>query len=137
MPDHVGDRGAAHLDLGASRSPAYQADPGGGRQLGRAVDHPVQRGVRSAPLTVEGGLPSWVRSVRGSLGRFVRGRLVWRPLVVERLHEVLVTARADRGAPELGDQAHGGCRPGGKLGVVTSPALTGGLGAVPRRVCVG
>src|SRR5579859_8254854 len=24
MPDHVGDRGAAHLDLGASRSPTYQ-----------------------------------------------------------------------------------------------------------------
>ena len=27
MPDHVGDRGAAHLDPGASRSPTYQADP--------------------------------------------------------------------------------------------------------------
>jgi hypothetical protein len=24
MPDHVGDRGAARLDLGASRSPTYQ-----------------------------------------------------------------------------------------------------------------
>ena len=67
-------------------------------------------------MTVEGGLPSWVRSVQGSLGRFVRGRLLWRPLVVERWHEVLVTARADRGALEPGDQAHGGCRPGGKLG---------------------
>ena len=29
MPDHVGDRGAAHLDLGASRSPTYQAEEGG------------------------------------------------------------------------------------------------------------
>ena len=26
MPDHGGDRGAAQLDLGASRSPPYQAD---------------------------------------------------------------------------------------------------------------
>ena len=26
MPDHGGDRGAAHLDPGASRSPPYQAD---------------------------------------------------------------------------------------------------------------
>jgi hypothetical protein len=26
MPNHVGDRGAAHLDPGASRSPTYQAD---------------------------------------------------------------------------------------------------------------
>jgi hypothetical protein len=28
MPDHGGDRGAAHLDPGASRSPPYQPDPG-------------------------------------------------------------------------------------------------------------
>ena len=27
MPDHVGDRGAVRLDLGASRSPTYQPDP--------------------------------------------------------------------------------------------------------------
>jgi hypothetical protein len=26
MPDHVGDRGPAHLDPGASRSPTYQAE---------------------------------------------------------------------------------------------------------------
>ena len=32
MPDHVGDRGAAHLDPGASRSPTYQADPDIGQQ---------------------------------------------------------------------------------------------------------
>jgi hypothetical protein len=36
MPDHVGDRGAAHLDPGASRSPTYQPCEyaGGGRCLG-------------------------------------------------------------------------------------------------------
>jgi hypothetical protein len=29
MPDHAGDRGAVRLDLGASRSPAYQPDEDG------------------------------------------------------------------------------------------------------------
>jgi len=53
----------------------------------------------------------------GVLGQIRAGEaLCSGPLVVERWHEVLVTARADRGALEPGDQAHGGCRAGGKLG---------------------
>ena len=101
------------------------------------TDHPVQRGVRRAPLTVEGGLPSWVRSVQGSLGRFVQGRLLWRPLVVERLHEVLVTARGQ-------SRCTGAGGPGGRrlparwqAPAVTSSALIGGLGGSSRPACAG
>ena len=66
-------------------------------------------------MTIEGGLPSWVRSVQGPWAGSCRGGACGGPLVVERLDEVLVTAGTDRGALELGDQARGGCRPGGKL----------------------
>ena len=38
MPDHACDRGAVRLDLGASRSQAYQPDPDAGGPLGRGSD---------------------------------------------------------------------------------------------------
>jgi hypothetical protein len=46
MPDHAGDRRAAHLDHGASRSPPYQPDPGGCAPQIRSL-HPVLDDVRS------------------------------------------------------------------------------------------
>jgi hypothetical protein len=52
MPDHVGDRGAAHLDPGPSRSPTYQADSEVGRPTAVPVPHlvhPVRHGVMQSP----------------------------------------------------------------------------------------
>lgn len=87
-------------------------------------------------MTIEGGLPSWVRSVQGSLGRFVQGRLLWRPLVVERLHEVLVTARGRSRCTGAGGPGARWLPARWQAPAVTSLALIGGLGAVPRPACV-
>ena len=57
MPDHAGNRGTVHSDRGASRSPAYQPDPGVGQRSGprrsprSAAAEEVRPEVGSPPVT--------------------------------------------------------------------------------------
>ncbi len=55
MPDHGGDRGAAHLDLGASRSPPYQADPVDAGAQSDLICAPRLVIVEDSPVAPNGG----------------------------------------------------------------------------------
>jgi hypothetical protein len=70
--------------------------------------------ARDGLIELQGQLIGVLAVQNAALAQRVQGRRLWRA-AGGTLAEVLVTARADRGPLEPGDQAYGGCRPGGKL----------------------
>jgi len=79
MPDHVGDRGAAHLDSGASRSPTYQADEHAQTSVSEHGDRHSPRlagapdGAEAARRVARGGRAAICRQNPSSRGRGADG----------------------------------------------------------------
>lgn len=120
------------------RDALISADPGGGRPLGRAVSQIIRFSVASGGrLDIEGGLPSWVRSVQGRWEDSCRRSAYGGPLVVERLHEVLVTARGRSTCTGAGGPGVRRLPARWEAPAVTSLALIGGLGGSSGPACAG
>jgi hypothetical protein len=66
MPDHAGDRGAVRLDLGASRSLAYQPEEGGQAAASGALACITAREQRQ--ITIAGLVPAGLWRLRISPG---------------------------------------------------------------------